>query len=99
MVLTAHEILFQRVEEELKDVSDKPIIRYLTSSFKWGEMVDGRFSATYGISLKVLGYSGTRWYSLQMLLASLLRIRTAIRTFTSEHMYDDNFPEASLLKC
>jgi hypothetical protein len=28
---TAHEALFKRVKEQLKDVSDKPIIRYLTT--------------------------------------------------------------------
>lgn len=40
-----------------------------------------------------LGYSATRWNSLQMLMASLLRIRTAVRTFPVENMYDADFPE------
>lgn len=61
-------------------------------------MVRDHSYKTYGISLEILGYSETRWNSLQMLFASLLRIRTALSTFAADHLFDDGFPN-SLTEC
>ena len=67
------------------------------SSSKWLKGVENQCAFVYGITLQILGYSETRWNSLQMLFASLLRIRGALKMFTISSGMDPDFP-VELLK-
>jgi hypothetical protein len=66
------------------------------SSSKWLKIAQEQTFFVYGITLKIMGYSETRWNSLQMLFASLLRIRGALKMFAAGDQTSDDFPEELL---
>ena len=62
------------------------------SSSKWLKTAQNQCFFAYGLTLQILVYSKTRWNSMQMLFASLLRIRGALNMFAITHGMDPEFP-------
>ena len=64
------------------------------SSSKWLLRVKTQQRQIYGVTLKLMKLATTRWNSMQMCLASLLRVRKALQLFADLNQDEPDFPKA-----
>jgi len=66
----------------------------IASSSKWLNELIKIVVTMYGRPLVVMGVTETRWNSIQMCLASQLRIQDACTRLAYDHRHDSDFPAA-----
>ncbi|OQR85546.1 hypothetical protein ACHHYP_11709 [Achlya hypogyna] len=66
----------------------------IASSNKWLARLQDIIVGMYGRTLAVVVVADTRWNSIQMCLASQLRVRAACKRLANDYMSDPQFPSA-----
>ena len=72
------------------------VFAFTASSSKWLVRAKNEMLALYGKALAILRIGETRWNSAQMMFASLLRVKTALKKFIITHQDDPDIPDAFL---
>jgi len=66
----------------------------IASSNKWLARLQKIMTSMYGRALAIIAIADTRWNSIQMCLASQLRVRGACKRLADDHKNDPQFPSA-----
>ena len=71
----------------------KLVMKYNNSTNKWLLQLDKQAKALYGFSPALLRIVEVRWNSTQPSLASILRIRSALKMVEAKYSSDEDYPD------
>ena len=109
VIICSHDFfVFAQVNLLMKELLHLPVFRQVigeamacaislnASSSKWLIRAKNEMLRQYGKYMAILRVGETRWNSCQMMLASLLRVKTALKMFCLSWKDDSQFPTTLL---